>query len=398
MATRYAHQLDELAEALQEARLPRVDDVYLGRTHEVRWRISEGRISTRRVVRTEGIAVRRGGLLDTADGLDRATLAGLLGVSPGTLPPLLPPPFPPLPDPAVLVPDAPPDAHVVWRASEAAVLRPGSATVARRPALVEISCDGESHLGVATSPPAVDAAPRGRGTPRSPAGRILLAPAAAAALLHELVGHPLEADLILAGRSPWSGRVGQTVLSLPLDVDDDPTDATLPGAFSHDDEGVAATRRPLVRGGVCAGVLADRSTAAAVGAAPGNARRASFHAPPAPRLSNLVVPGSDDDPDALRRDASMEITSVSAGTVGGSSGVVRLAVRSAVSLRRGTPDVRLAPFVLQGAFSAVALGLLGVAGPARVATRPGWCGKGGELVPTGGRTPWLLVQGLEVVA
>lgn len=398
MTSRYGQQLGELAEVLLKKQFQEIDDVYVERTHEVRWSISDGRPAASRAVRSEGLAVRRNGRLDTADGLDRTTVATLLDVSPRTLPPLSPPPFPVPPDVTSLGVALPQRADVVWRATEAAVLRRGTVTTVTRPALLEVSVGGESHLGVVASPPRVATAPTGRAAPRSPAGRILLAPPAATALLHELVGHPLEADLISAGRSPWTGRVGQTVLSIPLDVDDDPTDPTLPGSFSHDDEGVPGARRPLVRGGVCAGVLADRKTAGALGVAPGNARRATLHTPPAPRLSNLVVPGSDDGVDALRREATMEVESVSAGTVGGASGVVRLAVRSAVSLRRGAHEARLAPFVLQGGFGAVALGLLAAAGPAEVASRPGWCGKGGELVPTGGRAPWLLLHGLEVVS
>ena len=119
--------------------------------------------------------------------------------------------------------------------------------------------------------------------------RALLSPQAAATLLHELLGHPLEGDLLLAGASPWRGRQGERILSLPLDLRDDPTREDLPGAFETDDEGHPAAARCLVQDGVLTGALATEAFAAALGVAPGNARRATLHTLPRPRVSNLVA-------------------------------------------------------------------------------------------------------------
>jgi hypothetical protein len=45
---------------------------------------------------------------------------------------------------------------------------------------------------------------------------------------------------------------------------------------------------------------------------------------------------------------------------------------------------------------AVTGGLLAAAEPSDRGAEPGWCAKDGEVVPTGGFAPWLLLEGLEV--
>ena len=225
--------------------------------------------------------------------------------------------------------------------------------------------------------------------------RALLSPQATATLLHELLGHPLEGDFLLAGTSPWRGRQGERILSLPLDLWDDPTRADLPGSFGVDDEGRPAAARCLVQEGVLTGALATRAFAPALGVEPGNARRATLHALPRPRVSNLVArcPGALAEPP--RDEAEVEVEAISAGTLEPRAGLVVLQVRVAHTLRHGRRVRGLAPFTLLGRLSAVAGGLLVAAEPVGASAEPGWCGKEGEVVPTGSEAPWLLVEGLE---
>src|SRR4029450_11997617 len=95
--------------------------------------------------------------------------------------------------------------------------------------------------------------------------------------VHESVGHPLELDRILGMEAAYAGtsfvgpgdvgrlRYGSAAMSVTAD-------ATTPGGlgtFAFDDEGVAAQRSPLVTGGVVAGFLTSRETAADLGAGSG---------------------------------------------------------------------------------------------------------------------------------
>ncbi len=392
--------LDTFAESLTRARLAGFVDFYAERLAEASWRFRDGRLVRRGAVLREGAALRRGDSVLSTDGLDRAVLSSLVGLSTRELAPLSPPPFPSPPNLGE-IPEVLPggDCALRWRWSWAVVVAGGRATRIARPELLEIThADGLRQLASwpiadAFRPVAPPSPPDG--IPRAGRTTVLLAPAAAAVFVHELFGHSLEADVLLRGASPWAGRSGQRIVPLALDLDDDPTESSLPGSFSADDEGVAAAPRPLLRGGVLVGALADRASAAALGVAPGNARRAGVHAPPRPRLSNLMAraEGSGEPP---RAEARLEVASISSGTIAPQSGELMLAVRSAWALRRGERARALAPFTLVGELGRVCSGLLAAGGRPEPTAAPGWCGKNGDVVPTGALTPWLLVTGLEV--
>ena len=391
---------DELARRLDEPRLRGLVDLYAARTAEVWWRVSGGHVLSRRELLREGAAARFDGSFTSTDGLDRLVLAELLGVAARTLPAFALEPFPPPPDVAdVATALADIDAELHWRGGWAALVAGGSAVMLRRPALLEIALgDGQRFLHAWPlpsdwSPPAP--VPRGDTTVRTGKHTVLLAPAAAAVLFHELLAHPLEGDLLQRGVSPLAGRHGNRLFTLPIDVDDDPLARHLPGSFTVDDEGFQARRRPLVRAGVLVGMLCDRATAAALGGEPGNARRAGVHSPPRPRVSNLVVRAAAGDAEELRAAAEIEVASFSGGTIEARTGLVSLAVRSAWALRRGRRTHALAPFSLGGTVAAVLAGVAALAGPGEASAEPGWCSKDGEVLPTGAVAPWVLLAGVE---
>jgi hypothetical protein len=396
-----ASGLSELAAAIARARIAGLVDVFLERRAEACWHLVDGRVAAREVLLREGAAVRRDGTLMSGDGLERALLARLLGITTRALPPFSAPAFAQPPRIEEALPRLPTGWSTVrwsWRWSSVLVAR--RAVPLRGPDLAEITVpDGHRALTVWPPPLELEAeadASQARANPRPGKTSVLLAPAAAAVLLHELVGHPLEGDLLLRGASPWHGRTGERLTSLALSVSDDPTRTDLPGSFSADDEGEPGQSRELLAHGVIAGVLADRQSAAALGVAPGNARRATVHAHPRPRISNLVARAADPLPHPPRREATIEVSALASGTLEPASGAILLQVRTSYALRRGERARRLAPFTLVGSLSAVCEGLLAAAEPTLPATEPGWCAKDGEIVPTGAVAPWLLVADLEV--
>ena len=109
-------------------------------------------------------------------------------------------------------------------------------------------------------------------------------------VLHELLGHPLEADNRLRGLSALAGLEGRALTDPTLTVIDSPAPAHGPGALELDDEGTPGVPVTLVAEGVLTGTLTDRATAWTLGVqSSGNGRRASFRHAPAPRLRNLVI-------------------------------------------------------------------------------------------------------------
>lgn len=142
------------------------------------------------------------------------------------------------------------------------------------------------------------------GARRAPAGRmaVVLSSTAGGTMIHEAVGHGLEADLAQSGLSVYSGKLGSQIASPLITVIDD---ATLPGkrgSFRFDDEGTAAQRTVLVEKGVLRSFLYDRLTAMKDGVrTTGNGRRESYRHRPIPRMSNtFIAPGDADAGDILR--------------------------------------------------------------------------------------------------
>lgn len=139
---------------------------------------------------------------------------------------------------------------------------------------------------------------------RAPGGRmaVVISSEAGGTMIHEAIGHGLEADLAGQGLSWYSGKTGQQVASRLVSVLDD---ATLPGkrgSFRFDDEGTASQRTVLVRDGVLEGYMYDKLTALKEGGSPtGNGRRESYRHRPIPRMTNtFIAPGSSAPEEVLR--------------------------------------------------------------------------------------------------
>jgi TldD protein len=125
---------------------------------------------------------------------------------------------------------------------------------------------------------------------------VVLASEAGGTMIHEAIGHGLEADLAMEGLSCYKGMLGEKMACSLINVVDD---ATLPharGTYAYDDEGIPSRRTILVENGVLKNYLFDRFHALRYGkASTGNGRRESFRFKPIPRMSNtMILPGNDD--------------------------------------------------------------------------------------------------------
>ncbi len=126
----------------------------------------------------------------------------------------------------------------------------------------------------------------------APAGEmtVVLGPGDSGILLHEAVGHGLEADFNRKQTSNYSGQIGKQVASPLCTVVDDGTIASSRGAINVDDEGYAGQRNVLIENGVLVGYMHDRLSAKHFKVEPsGNGRRESFRAVPLPRMTNTSL-------------------------------------------------------------------------------------------------------------
>jgi TldD protein len=179
-------------------------------------------------------------------------------------------------------------------AADGAVIQTGSETAGGSGGLAALPADTLERIGLTAARRAVQmlsARP-------APGGRmpVVLSSEAGGTMIHEAVGHGLEADLAQEGFSVYAGRRGKRIASPLVSVVDDPTLCGVRGSYLVDDEGVPAERTLLVERGVLRTYLFDRLSAAKDGRpSNGHGRRQSYHVRPIPRMSNtMILPGADD--------------------------------------------------------------------------------------------------------
>ncbi len=225
----------------------------------------------------------------------------------------------------------------------------------------------------------------------------VLAPAAAAVLLHEAVAHALETDLLALSGNPESA-VGVTLGSAELNVLDDPGNAPGKTRRRTDDEGSPVCRRWLLRGGVVEQPLADSLAArSSTVLAPGAARRGSRHLPPGPRSTHLeLLAGGATEEDLLAgAEGGLFVPEASRGKLDPLSGRFTLWIPHARRVRGGVVADAVGPFRLRGSVADLLSAVRGV-GRLSAAAGAGWCAKGGQTLPVWATTPSLWLEGAEV--
>ena len=131
---------------------------------------------------------------------------------------------------------------------------------------------------------------------------VILSSEAGGTMIHEAVGHGLEADLALEGLSVYSNRIGEAVASPLITVIDDATISQRRGSYGYDDEGVPAQETVIVEKGVLKGYLCDRLYAVRFNeVSTGNGRRQSYKYHPIVRMSNTFIAPGEEDPAAIVR-------------------------------------------------------------------------------------------------
>ena len=128
--------------------------------------------------------------------------------------------------------------------------------------------------------------------------------------VHEIVGHPAEADRVLGGESAWAGRawwrdlrgkrVASELVTAVSDARPMERHRGFYGTFAYDDEGVPAQRVVHIQNGILKDFLHSRQTAYLAGARPSGAMRAT-HAGLVPiiRMTNTYFEADKEGPNTL---------------------------------------------------------------------------------------------------
>ncbi|MEE8574978.1 MAG: TldD/PmbA family protein, partial [Thermodesulfobacteriota bacterium] len=131
---------------------------------------------------------------------------------------------------------------------------------------------------------------------------VVLSSEAGGTMIHEAIGHGLEADLAEQGLSVYSGKLGEKVAGSIITVIDDATIPLKRGSSFFDGEGTPTERTVLVEGGVLKSYMHDRLSAMRAGGevkSTGNGRRESYHFRPIPRMTNTLIAPGESNPDDI---------------------------------------------------------------------------------------------------
>ncbi len=235
----------------------------------------------------------------------------------------------------------------------------------------------------------------------APAGQmtVVLGPGDSGILLHEAVGHGLEADFNRKKTSNYSGLLGERVASPLCTVVDDATIPGSRGSLNTDDEGSEGRRSVLIQDGVLVSYMHDRLSSRLMSADPtGNGRREDFTTIPFPRMTNTFLLAGDSDPEEILRSVSRGIYArrFSGGQVNISNGDFVFSLTESYLIEDGVITAPLSGVNLIGNGPEV-LRQVSMVGTDFAASDGVWtCGKEGQSVPVGVGTPTIRLDGITV--
>jgi TldD protein len=235
----------------------------------------------------------------------------------------------------------------------------------------------------------------------APAGEmdVVLAPGDSGILLHEAVGHGLEADFNRKKTSNYSDRVGQEVASALCTVVDDASLQGSRGSINVDDEGQLPNRSVLIENGILKGYMQDRHSAEFFGTtSDGHGRRQSFRSHPMPRMTNTMLLGGLDEPEDVIRSVSRGVYAkkFGGGQVDISNGDFVFSLTEGYLIEDGKLTAPLKGVNLIGNGPEAMRNVVMLGHDFEVSDGIWTCGKEGQSVPVGVGCPTIKIASMTV--
>ncbi|SNX73962.1 microcin-processing peptidase 2 [Cereibacter ovatus] len=218
-------------------------------------------------------------------------------------------------------------------------------------------------------------------------------------LLHEAIGHGLEADFNRKKTSAFAGLMGQRIAAPGVTVLDDGTIPDRRGSISVDDEGTPSGRTVLIEDGILVGYMQDRQNARLMGGqSTGNGRREGYAHIPMPRMTNTYMLGGDAAPDDIVAGLTDGIYAVGfgGGQVDITNGKFVFSCTEAYRVRNGKIGAPVKGATLIGDGATALKHIRAIGNDMKLDPGIGNCGKQGQWVPVGVGQPTLLIGGLTV--
>ena len=235
----------------------------------------------------------------------------------------------------------------------------------------------------------------------APAGsmEVVLGPGWPGVLLHEAVGHGLEADFNRKGMSAFSGLIGQKVASELCTVVDDGAIPNRRGSLNIDDEGNPTSQTVLIENGVLRGYLQDKLSSRLTGASlTGNGRRESYRRMPMPRMTNTYMLNGASAPDEIIRSVKRGLYAVQfgGGQVDITNGKFVFSATEAYLIEDGKVTAPVKGATLIGNGPDALTKVTAVANDLALDEGVGTCGKDGQSVPVGVGLPTIKISEMTV--
>jgi TldD protein len=235
----------------------------------------------------------------------------------------------------------------------------------------------------------------------APAGpmEVVLGPGWPGILLHEAIGHGLEADFNRKKTSAFAGLVGQKVASELCTVVDDGTIPFRRGSLNMDDEGNPTHQTVLIEKGVLQGYLQDRLSARLMkSAVTGNGRRQSYDHIPMPRMTNTFMMSGDSAPEDIIKSVKKGLYAVQfgGGQVDITSGKFVFSASEAYLIEDGRLTAPVKGATLIGDGPTVLRQVTAVGNDLKLDHGIGICGKDGQTIPVSVGLPTTKIREITV--
>ena len=234
-----------------------------------------------------------------------------------------------------------------------------------------------------------------------PAGAMpcVLAPGSSGILLHEAIGHGLEADFNRRKVSTYADSMGRAIAPPSVTIVDDGTIPHSHGGINFDDEGNDSRRTVLVDKGVLKSYLHDRLSAKFYGVdSTGSGRRQSFEYPPMPRMRATFMESGEYAPEEIIASVKNGLYAVqfSNGQVNIGAGDFSFYVKSGYAIENGKLSHPVKDVNVIGNGPQILSRISMVGNDPELAQAGYVCGKNGQSVPVSQGLPTTLVSSINV--
>ena len=236
---------------------------------------------------------------------------------------------------------------------------------------------------------------------RPPAGEmpVILASGASGILLHEAIGHGMEADFNRKGTSIYSDMMGKKVAEPFVTVVDQANIPRARGALNYDDEGNKAGRTVMVENGILRSYLHDQISARQYDLRPtGSGRRESYRFAPMPRMTCTLMEDGPHTKDEIIAavDHGIICETYTNGQVQIGAGDFTFYVKNGWLVEKGKVTAPIKDVNIIGNGPEALKRITMVANDARLDTGGWTCGKNGQRVPVSQGIPTVLVSNMTV--